>query len=243
MFADSLLDSHRTNRSRRGWTTLLSFSLQAIAVAMVVALPLLYTEGLPKLHLVSVGAPIGAPPGQRAPSAQRRATNHPQSAPRPNVFSAPVEIPIGVSHDVDPTPQEETSVCLDCVPGGLGEPGVNNPVLHGLGNTAAYVPPPPKATAHLPRVSRIMEGNLVYKVQPVYPPMARTARIQGPVILKAIISQSGGIENLQVLSGHPMLVKAAIDAVRQWRYRPYILNDEPVQVETQVTVNFILAGG
>jgi protein TonB len=88
-----------------------------------------------------------------------------------------------------------------------------------------------------------MEGNLIYKTQPVYPPMARAARIQGPVILRAIISRSGGIENLQVVSGHPMLVRAALEAVSQWRYRPYILNDEPVEVETQITVNFILAGG
>ena len=88
----------------------------------------------------------------------------------------------------------------------------------------------------------MMEGNLVHKVQPAYPPLARAARIQGPVVLRAIISKAGTIENLQVLSGHPLLVPAAIDAVRQWRYRPYNLNGEPVEVETQVTVNFILSG-
>jgi len=88
-----------------------------------------------------------------------------------------------------------------------------------------------------------MEGNLIYKVQPVYPPMARAVRVQGSVILKAIISKSGAIENLQVVSGHPVLVKAAIEAVSQWHYRPYVLNDEPVEVETQVTVNFLLSGG
>jgi protein TonB len=89
----------------------------------------------------------------------------------------------------------------------------------------------------------MMEGNLIYKVQPVYPPLARSARIQGSVLLRAIISRSGTIENLNVISGHPMLVGAAINAVRQWRYRPYILNDEPVEVETQVTINFSLSGG
>jgi len=88
-----------------------------------------------------------------------------------------------------------------------------------------------------------MEANLVHRVQPAYPPLARAARIQGQVLLQAIISKSGTIENLQVLSGHPMLVHAALDAVRQWRYRPYFLNNEPVEVETQVTVNFILSGG
>jgi protein TonB len=78
-------------------------------------------------------------------------------------------------------------------------------------------------------------------VQPAYPPLARSARIQGTVVLQAVISKQGTIENLSVLSGHPMLVQAALDAVRHWRYRPYILNSEPVEVETQITVNFSLA--
>lgn len=88
-----------------------------------------------------------------------------------------------------------------------------------------------------------MEANLVHRVQPAYPPLARAARIQGSVVLQAIISKTGTIQNLQALSGHPMLVPSALDAVRQWRYRPYFLNGEPVEVETQITVNFILSGG
>jgi protein TonB len=88
-----------------------------------------------------------------------------------------------------------------------------------------------------------VEGNLIYRVQPVYPLLARQARIQGSVLLRAMISRDGTIEHLQVISGHPMLVQSAIDAVRQWRYRPYFLNDQPVEVDTQVTVNFILSGG
>jgi len=88
-----------------------------------------------------------------------------------------------------------------------------------------------------------MEGNLIHRVQPEYPQLARQARIQGTVVLRAVISREGRIENLQVLSGHPLLVPAALDAVRQWRYRPYSLNDQPVEVETQITVNFTLTGG
>jgi len=76
----------------------------------------------------------------------------------------------------------------------------------------------------------------------MYPPLARTARIQGPVILAAVISKAGAIENLRLISGHPMLVPAAIQAVSQWRYKPYILNDEAIEVEAQITVNFVLAG-
>jgi protein TonB len=79
-------------------------------------------------------------------------------------------------------------------------------------------------------------------VQPVYPPLARSARIQGSVVLEALIGRDGTMQNLKLISGHPMLVPAAIDAVSQWRYRPYILNGDPIEVETQITVNFVLGG-
>jgi len=101
--------------------------------------------------------------------------------------------------------------------------------------------PTPPPNVHPIRISTITEGNLLRKVQPVYPPIARSARIEGAVILAAVIDKAGNIEGLHVVSGHPLLVQAAIDAVSQWRYRPYILNSEPVEVETQITVNFRLA--
>jgi TonB family protein len=87
----------------------------------------------------------------------------------------------------------------------------------------------------------IISQQIVTKVAPVYPPLARQARIQGQVILRVHISKSGDVENLQLVSGHPMLAPAAIEAVKQWKYRPYLLNGEPVKVETNVTVNFTLA--
>jgi len=87
----------------------------------------------------------------------------------------------------------------------------------------------------------MMEGNLIHSVQPQYPPLAIQARIQGAVVLRAVISREGTIENLQLISGHPILVRAAMDAVRRWRYHPYSLNREPVEVETLVTVNFVLS--
>ena len=92
------------------------------------------------------------------------------------------------------------------------------------------------------RKSSMLEGMLIRKVQPVYPQLARTARIQGPVVVYALISKAGTMENVRAISGHPMLVGAAVDAVSQWRYRPYILNSEPIEVETQITVNFYLGG-
>ena len=94
------------------------------------------------------------------------------------------------------------------------------------------------------RVSQGVTAGLVIKrVNPTYPPLARTARVQGSVVLAAVIGKDGTIQNLHVLSGHPLLTQAALDAVKQWRYKPYILNGEPVEVDTQVTVNFTLSGG
>jgi protein TonB len=128
------------------------------------------------------------------------------------------------------------------VPGGVPG-GQMGGVLGGI-ISSAPVAVPKVATPQRVRVSQgVTQGLLIHKVQPTYPPLAKQARIQGSVVLQAEISKNGTIENLHVLSGHPMLAPAALDAVKQWRYKPYILNGEPVEVETQVTVNFTLAGG
>ena len=113
----------------------------------------------------------------------------------------------------------------------------------GIGDGNLVVIPPRPVSVKPLVVSDLGEGSLLHRVQPVYPTIARDARVQGAVELRAIISKTGTIENLVVVSGHPMLVKSAIEAVRQWRYRPYILNHEPIEVETEITVNFLLSGG
>ena len=87
----------------------------------------------------------------------------------------------------------------------------------------------------------VAAGLIISKVQPDYPPMARQARVQGTVVMKAVSNQTGDVESVELLSGHPMLVQAALDAVKQWKYRPYLLNGNAVAVETQVTVNFTLS--
>jgi protein TonB len=103
----------------------------------------------------------------------------------------------------------------------------------------------PVAATPIPRAFRtstMLEGSLIRRVDPRYPPLAISARIQGKVVLDAVISKAGTIDKLRLVSGHPMLVAAAREAVSQWRYRPYILNGDVIEVETQITVNFILAG-
>jgi len=98
------------------------------------------------------------------------------------------------------------------------------------------------STSQRVRVSEsIVQGLMIKRVAPDYPPLARQARIQGTVVLKVQINKSGDVVNLQLVSGHPMLAPAAIEAVKKWKYMPYLLNGEPVEVETSVTVNFTLS--
>ena len=87
--------------------------------------------------------------------------------------------------------------------------------------------------------SEVAQANLVNQVKPVYPPLARAARVQGSVLLQVTIDKQGAISNLGVVSGHPLLADAAVEAVRQWQYRPILLNGQPIEVVTTVTVNFV----
>lgn len=242
MFADFSPDSGWSNHSHRGWTTLISFALQAGAVGCLLLLPLFYTDGLPKLAML---APLLAP----APLPAVPPTPRPNSpaAPQSNLMGdrmvSPAQIPPTVTMVTDtgpPPPMIDPGAAG--VRDGTGDPNARGTVLNSVLGSDLALPPPPAAVRH-PAVSRMMEGNLVHRVQPDYPTLARQVRVQGKVVLRAMISREGAIENLQVLSGHPMLIPAAVDAVRQWRYRPYVLNGEPVEVETEVTVNFILSGG
>jgi protein TonB len=244
MFADSLLDSRWADRSRRGWTTLASFTGQAFAAGVLFLLPLFYTQVLPQFQLVSRLVAPSPPPAPPAPETARNA--------RPNTSNLSTDgrviAPLSVPREIAPIDESSVPPAVDVSGlGGNGSTGTSpgrNGVLDSIGTGLnTVVPPPPTASARSPRVSRVMEGNLIYRVQPQYPPLARQARIQGIVVLRAMISREGRIENLQVITGHPLLVKSAMDAVLQWRYRPYYLNNEPVEVETQVTVNFTLSGG
>jgi protein TonB len=238
MFADTL-DSSWPERTRRGCTTLTSFGLQALITGMLIVLPLLRPMGLPSFHLlstpISLGRPLAEVPAVRAHSASSFAPSRPTEF----FFHRPSPLPVGQPAPIDDGPPL-ASDSGPYIPGAKGDP-------HGLnlfsGGTQPVLPAalPPAVTRPV-RLSHMSAGDLIHKVQPAYPPLARTARIQGVVVLQAVISKQGTIENLSVLTGHPMLTAAAIEAVRQWRYRPYILNNEPVEVETQITVNFSLAG-
>ena len=129
------------------------------------------------------------------------------------------------------------------VPGGIAG-GSAGGVLGGIiGGVGSNMPPPPKPTASRIRVGgNVQSASLVRKVDPVYPPIAKTAHISGTVVLHAIIGKDGTVQDLQYMSGPPLLMKAALDAIRQWRYKPTMLNGEPVEVDTTISVVFTLGG-
>jgi len=244
MFSDFIDDSLWENGSRRGWSTLGSFAMQILAVACLMLVPLLYTQSLPQLQLLSRFLELPTPPP--APAAVRpHSFGRPSSNLNGTILLQPPTIPATIaSFNESELPPPPDVAAGSGVEGGTGFAGARNAVWGSIGAGANPLPPPsPAPNVKPPRVSHMMEGNLIYRVQPEYPPLARQARIQGVVVLRAVISREGRIDDLQVLSGHPLLVHSAIAAVRQWRYRPYFLNDQPVEVETQVTVNFVLGGG
>jgi len=132
------------------------------------------------------------------------------------------------------------------VPGGV-EGGIPGGALSEMVNNAPSVPalaklPMPAPVRRMRIASRIAEANLIHDVPPQYPPEAGRARIEGAVVLMAVIGTDGSVKDVRVESGLPILVQAAIDAVRQWRYKPYLIDGEPVEVDSRITINFTLSG-
>ncbi len=240
MFTDATFDSLPSERHRRGLATLTSFGLQAILVTCLMMLPLYYTQVMPLVSPPTIvltvphsdPQPVPPQPLERVPVGNP-GTGGPYHGP---TWTVPREIPKGIPSEDPIGPQipfDRIATTSTYDPSIVGIPGMGN----GPSIVIPSKPPVPK----LIKLSHMSEGSLVYRVEPPYPVIAKTAGIQGPVELAAIIGRDGRIENLQVLSGHPLLVRAALDAVSKWRYRPYLLNDQPVEVETRITVNFILA--
>lgn len=243
MFAESIIETSWAQRTQRSWTTLTSFGLQVVALGMLLTLPLLRKVGLPESRVLQPPISWGAPPPPLRSLVREHIVRLNQSNLAGNVLIAPPSIPhqIRMIDEIEPPPQVSYSP-TEGVNGGTGN-GATNGVWKAINESLNHIAPP--VGPHVDskpafRTSTMLRGSLIRRVEPVYPPLARTARIQGPVVLSAIISKEGTIRQLQVLHGHPMLVSAAVDAVSQWRYRPYILNGEVIEVETQITVNFKL---
>lgn len=242
MFEDSILELRTKKRSP--WATMFSFVFQIGLVCVMILIPLIYTEALPKQQLMTfLVAPPPPPPPPPPPAAQPIVHVQKVVSELDNgELRTPTKIPKKILITEDKEQPVASSGVVGGVPGGVPG-GQMGGVIGGI-ISSTPVAVPKVATPQRVRVSAgVTEGLLIHKVQPQYPPLARSARIQGTVVLQAVIGKDGTIQNLRAVSGHPMLTPAAIDAVKQWRYKPYFLNGEPVEVDTQITVNFTLAGG
>lgn len=245
MFEQSLVLPTPDNKR---WTFALSLTLQVAAIALLMLLPLIYTEQLS--HVFANSTPLPPPP--MPPAVTRTVT---QAATR----SARVFTPLTafLAHRTAAKPLSEIAafedapaqVCVACVVGGTG-------VFIGGGGLETMTrvePPPPPApppvverkplpsAKPLPIGGDVLAASIIRRVLPVYPALAKQARVSGTVRLLGTISKSGSIQQLQVLSGHPLLVNAALDAVRQWVYRPTLLNGVPVDVSAPIDVTFTLS--
>jgi protein TonB len=246
MFEDSLIESGGKLKTKRGATSMIAFLFQIGIIIVMVLIPLIFTEALPKAQLVSfLMAPPPPPPPPPPAAAPVRVVKQIQTDIVNGQLRTPTKIPKKIEmikEDEAPPPVMSASGVVGGVPGGVPG-GQMGGVIGGIINSTP-VAVPHIATPQRVRVSQgVSTGLLVRKVNPTYPPLARQARIAGTVVLQAEISKTGDIQNLHLISGHPMLAPAAIEAVKQWKYKPYLLNGEPVEVETTVQVNFTLSGG
>src|ERR1700756_767892 len=241
MFDEMVVSSPNPKKTNKRWTIFVSLAFQTLFVAILILIPLIYTEALPKTMMATM---LTAPPPPPPPPPPPAATPVVHVKPQVHLMDAgklvqPKVIPKDVKIIKEDAPDVNAGMAGG-VPGGVAGGsmgGVIGGVIGGMGGA----PPPPKPTAtRIRQGGAVQAAKLVNKVQPVYPPLARQTRISGTVRLHALISKSGQVESLEVISGHPLLVRAAMDAVQQWRYQPTLLNGEPVEVDTTIDVIFSL---
>jgi protein TonB len=240
MFEDSLVESGGRLAGRNPWTAAFSFAIQIFAGGILMLMSLIYTEALPSQKLISMlEAP--APPTVAAPTQQTAArSSKPASEFSGSVLIPPRNVPRHIAdiHDDVPlgNPLTDSGVSiLNGIPGAAS----NSTITELLRSTPVATPTVPIQKIRIS--SGVAQGLLIRQVKPEYPALARQARIQGTVVLQAVIGKDGTVQNLRVISGHPMLTAASIAAVKQWLYKPYYLNGDPVEVDTQINVNFTLA--
>lgn len=247
MFSDSLLE-FGPQRKRKAWATTTSFVINCLAIGLMLMVPLMFTEDLPKGQLLTMLVAPPPPPPPPPAAAQVQKVIHQIQTDMLNTgqLRTPSRIPTKVQmikEEEAPPPMAATGGVVGGVPGGIpgGQlGGVIGGIVSATANAAVpkFVPVTPQRV----RISQgVTRGLLVHRAEPPYPPLARAARVQGDVVLSAVIDVNGNITNLQLVSGHPMLVPAALAAVKEWRYKPYLLNGQPVEVETTITVIFSLS--
>jgi protein TonB len=247
---DELVESTPGGRktTNKPWTVVLSTTIQLGLVGLLILIPLIYTEALPKAMLTTLlVAPPPPPPPAPPPAVAVVKIVKPQvRLIQAGKLVAPTAIPkqVNIIKEEAAPPDVGAVGVQGGVPGGVpgGQVGgVLGGIIGGVGGGAP--PPPPKeAPKRIPVGGNVQRAALIHQVLPAYPPLARQARMQGTVRLHAIISKDGTIQQLEVISGPALLQQAALDAVRQWRYKPTLLNTEPVEVDTTIDVVFSLGG-
>jgi protein TonB len=150
------------------------------------------------------------------------------------------------TQEAPPPPVGTTGGVVGGDPGGVVG-GVSGGVFSEMLNSGPSVPvlaksPVPTPVKRIRVAARVAEANLIHDVTPLYPPEAGRARLEGTVLLMAVIGKDGSVKDVRVESGLPILAQAAIDAVRQWRYKPYLIDGEPVEIDSRITINFTLSG-
>lgn len=245
-----------TGKTNRTWTVFVSFIFQIFLVIVAILIPMIYYEALPRTQLTSfLVAPPPPPPPPPPPAAQpikivkvipRQFDAGKLMAPK----AVPKDIAI-IKEEELPPPTSGIIGVVGGVPGGVAG-GTAGGIIGGIIGAAptAAPPPPPPVVKEAPKPvtpqrirvgGNVQQAKLVRQPKPVYPPLAKQARIQGVVKLNAIIGKDGTIQNLTQVSGHPLLVPSAMEAVKQWIYQPTLLNGEAVEVVTQIDVNFTLS--
>lgn len=241
---EEMVVSGAKEKTNKPWTVVVSMILQVLLLVILILIPLIYTEALPRAMMSSILlAPPPPPPPPPPPAVV-------QVKIRPTVrlmdagkLVAPKAIPkeVNIIKEEELPPDAGMQGIAGGVPGGIAG-GSMGGVLGGVIGGGKAAPPPPKVVPKRVMVGgNVQAARLVNKVQPLYPPLARQTRISGTVKLHAIIGKDGTVQQLVMVSGHPLLVQAALDAVKQWRYQPTLLNGEPVEVDTEIDVIFSLA--
>src|SRR6202163_2508438 len=240
MFEQLVVSSPNPSKTNKPWTVALSMIAQTIFLAILILIPLIYTEALPKTMMATMLTAPPPPPPPPPPPVQAQVVHvkpqvHLMDAGKlvqPKVIPKDIKI---IKEDAPDMSGMQGGVVGGVAGGQMG--GVIGGVIGGVG---AAPPPPKTAQQRICPGGQGQAAKLMNKVQPLYPPLARQTRISGTVRLHAIIAKNGTVEQLEVISGHPLLVQAALDAVRQWRYQATTLNGEPVEVDTTIDVIFSL---
>ena len=236
MFDQLVVSSAHPTKTHKSWTVALSAIVQSIILGILILIPLIYTEALPKGMLNTFLVAPAPPPPPPPPAAPVKAVRAPKIV-QLNKMVAPTVIPKNVAMIKDEAPVIYTN-------GGGVDGGTGSGILNGIIGSGGSGPPPPptKAPSRIRVGGNVQAASLVNKVTPQYPPIAKTAHVSGTVVLHAIIAKDGSIQELQYMSGPPLLMKSAMDAVREWRYKPTMLNGDPVEVDTTISVVFSLGG-